>query len=446
MRGPPGKGGAAARDGSGRFHSAGAMKVLLLQPWIADFAAHNFWIRPLGLYRLGEWLWQRGADVALLDCLSPFDAPGKFPREIVDPPPVLASFTRRYGRYGISQEEFHERLSLHGEVDAVLLTSGMSYWYPGVQWAISEVRKAVGKVPVALGGIYASLWPEHAGRHSGADLVLAGSIEVCGGELASWLGIPTRPIRPFTPWYRLNLWDHLDYAAIRTALGCQFNCSYCASSRLHEGYSPRAPGEILEELSWLQGQGVKQVAFYDDALLVGFQHRLRPVLKGVLEAGMEFTFHTPNGLHARYVTRDVAKWMKVAGFRTIRLSLETVDRGRQVSTGGKVETDHVAAAVSNLVDAGMSTSDIGIYLMMGLPGQSLEEVAAGIEYVKALGVRPYLAEFSPIPGTAEWERLCSAGMLPPEPDPLLTNNSVYFRRYWGYSWEEIDDLMRMARS
>ncbi len=61
--------------------------------------------------------------------------------------------------------------------DAVLVTSLMTYWYPGVTAAIRLVREYFPGVPVILGGIYASLCPDHARSHSGADLVLTGPWE-----------------------------------------------------------------------------------------------------------------------------------------------------------------------------------------------------------------------------------------------------------------------------
>ena len=40
---------------------------------------------------------------------------------------------------------------------------------------------------------------------------------------------------------------------------------------------------------------------------------------------MDIRFHCPNGLHARLIDDELAKLMKESGFRTLRLSLETVN-------------------------------------------------------------------------------------------------------------------------
>ena len=61
------------------------------------------------------------------------------------------------------------------------------------------------------------------------------------------------------------------------------------------------------------------VAFYDDALLVDAERLLLPVLRAVEGKGIRF--HTPNGLHARLLTPEIAAALVRAGFRTFRLSL-----------------------------------------------------------------------------------------------------------------------------
>jgi radical SAM superfamily enzyme YgiQ (UPF0313 family) len=420
------------------------VRLLLVNPWIADFAAHNFWTRPLGLYALAEWAWERGAASVLVDCLSPFAAPGKFPRTCVEAPAPLRGFPRRYARYGIPPEEFRGRIRRAGAFDAVLVTSGMSYWYPGAQWAIREIRGLRPDVPIVLGGIYPSLWPDHAQVHSGADHVLPGPLERIGERLAEILGLPARPVREGRPWHRQGLHDGAGYAAVRTARGCPYRCGYCAAARLWEGFEARDPAEVAEELLALATLGVGDVAFYDDALLADFGERLGEVLGRVAASGAKLNFHTPNGLHAARVSQEAAA--SLARFATIRLSLETVDPGRQSATGGKVGNEDLRRAVGRLLRAGAPAESIGVYLMAGLPGQDLGEVREGVRFVRSLGVRPHVTELSPIPGTPIWDELAARGTIPSDLDPLLTNNTVFTRAFGGYPWAEFESLLASARA
>jgi radical SAM superfamily enzyme YgiQ (UPF0313 family) len=424
------------------------MRLLLLHPWIADVAAYNFWVRPLGLYAVAEWAWERGAHVTLVDCLSGFPAPGRFRREPVAAPEALRGFPRAFARYGVPREELRARLGRAEPWDAALVTSAMGYWYPGVQWAVEELRRHRPGAPVLLGGVYPTLWPQHARREAGADRVFAGALDAVALELADCLGLPREPVRPRRPWYRLGLHDGAAFAALRTARGCPYRCDYCASQRLSGPFAARPPSEVAWELAALADLGVTDAAWYDDALLVGFSERLGAALEEadrLCPGARLLRFHAPNGLHARLVTEEAAPVL-VARFATIRLALETVDPARQEGTGAKVGTPDVERAVRRLLRAGARPESIGVYLLVGLPGQPLDEVREGVAFVRSLGVRPHLAEFSPIPGTPAWDEVRARGLLPPDPDPLLTNNTVYLPRFAGYPPEELEALLGSVRS
>ncbi len=423
-----------------------SQRFLLINPWIVDTAAYNFWIRPLGLYALAQWLAERGAECVLIDCLSPARAPGRFPAEVIPTPECVraAGLRRRFRRYGIGMDQFVWRLKRVGRVNAVLVTSAMSYWYPGVQMVIEMVRKVMPGVPVILGGVYPTLWPEHAARHSMADHVISGPLSGESPRLAGLLCLPEAPVRQSRPWYSMGLHDGADFSAIRTAAGCPFRCSYCASRLVSGPFRPRGPDEILEELQTLYHMGVRQVCFYDDALLVDFDTRLRPVLESVVAEGMDMVFHTPNAMHAGLVDAHVARLLFRACFRTLRISLETVDSTRQQKSGGKVVSADVKAAVGYFTAANYRPEEIGVYLLAGLPGQDIYEVRAGIEFVRGLGAKPYIAEMSPIPHTATWQEFRDMGLVHDDMDPVLTNNSLFYQWSGFCSQHEFQELRAMC--
>ena len=53
-----------------------------------------------------------------------------------------------------------------------------------------------------------------------------------------------------------------------------------------------------------------------------------PILEELASRGARCRFHTPNALHARYLNRDVARWLKRANFATLRLGVETAAPGK----------------------------------------------------------------------------------------------------------------------
>ena len=445
-------------------------RVLLINPWIYDFAAYDLWAAPLGLLTIAAVLRQAGYDVAYLDCLDRHHPAllrrlgreakvnaygcGKFLKTFLPKPPPLRDVPRRYGRYGLPLDIVDQELAQMPQPDVVLVTSGMTYWYPGAFEAIRQVKARFPGTPVVLGGIYATLCHEHAVAHSGADVVVAGEGE---RQALGWVARLTgnappaderAPTLDDLPYPAYDLLRHLDFVALATSRGCPLRCSYCASHLLHGGgFRQRDPQRVVDEIAhWHGSYGVQDIAFYDDALLVNADRHIRPILDEVGHRGLRLRFHTPNGLHARLIDRALAEAMFAAGFRTLRLSLETADPHRQRETGDKVTSAELESAIAHLKAAGFSGRDIGVYVLMGLPGQPLQEVVESVGYVHRLGVVADLAFYSPIPGTVEWRRAVAAGHLAADADPLLHNNSIYPILRGQVSERECQQVKDLARA
>ena len=167
-------------------------KILLINPWIYDFAAYDLWINPIGLLYIASILRRNGYEIQFLDCLNyPPElrygshrkkqtkrqaGHGKFPREMIPKPHPLLGIPRNYSRYGITPETLLNELKKRPEPDLVFITSMMTYWYPGILDAIHLVKSLMPHVPVVLGGNYVTLCREHASS-LGADVIVTGEGE-----------------------------------------------------------------------------------------------------------------------------------------------------------------------------------------------------------------------------------------------------------------------------
>ncbi len=49
------------------------MKILLVNPWIEDFAAYDFWLKPVGLLYVGSFLKKLGFEVHLIDLMNRYE-------------------------------------------------------------------------------------------------------------------------------------------------------------------------------------------------------------------------------------------------------------------------------------------------------------------------------------------------------------------------------------
>ena len=143
--------------------------ILLVNPWIHDFAAYDVWAKPIGLLTLASILITHGFTVAYIDCLDRFHprakqsnpyarhGRGAYLKTQIPKPKGLEDIPRNFCRYGIKNEWFREELLSIPKPELVLVTSLMTYWYPGVQETIRVIKEIFPQVPIILGGIYASL-------------------------------------------------------------------------------------------------------------------------------------------------------------------------------------------------------------------------------------------------------------------------------------------------
>ncbi len=423
--------------------------LLCLNPWVYDFAAHDFFARPLGLLLLAGQLRAAGYRVALLDCLSrPLTGrspTGRWPKEILPTPPPLQGVPRHYGRYGLPPDQVRQALAaLPQPPAAVLVTSLMTYWYPGVQAAIRLVREHFPAVPVILGGIYASLVPEHAKANSGADFVITGpgeeAVLALLADLTGFAGQTNARAGVYPAW---DLLPDRRLLPILTSRGCPFDCDYCASRLLAPVFRRRQPDEVVAELhDWHRRFGVRDVAFYDDALLVQAEQHLLPILEGVRRLKLPLRFHTPNALHLGLLTPDIARWLRQANFATLRLGLETMESDGS-RRDRKVQAGDLARGVAALREAGFTADQIGVYLLLGLPHQEDAAVEAAIRAVRRVGATPVLAQYSPIPGTALWPEAVQVSRYDLAADPIFHNNSI-FPCWPEFSWERYTRLKNLA--
>jgi radical SAM superfamily enzyme YgiQ (UPF0313 family) len=440
--------------------------ILLVNPWIHDFAAYDFWASPLGLLMLGAMLRDHGARISYVDCLDRFhrrmpDADpflrfgrGPYLKTRISKPAGMEDIPRNYCRYGILPEWFQSDLKSLPRPDLVLVTSMMTYWYPGVVEAISIVKSVFPEVPVILGGIYATLCQEHAIRFSGADLVIAGPGETqlfaAADTLIGWSATPeTVPddLDAF-PFPAADLQRRIPFAALMTSTGCPFSCAYCASGYLNARRRLRSPDRVVEEIRfWNSRYRVRDMVFYDDALLVDSRNHAIPLFEKIIACGLGKTirFHTPNAVHIREITQTTARLMATAGFQTLRLGLETAAGDRR-DFDHKVTRKEFLAAVSCLKSAGFRGDQIGAYLLTGLPGQSWDSVAASVETVREAGITPVPAHFTPIPHTALWPEAVASSRYDMESDPLFTNNAIFPCQKESFSWEPLIRLKNMIKA
>ncbi len=476
-----------------RKEKGDAPEVLLVQPPVYDFALYDLHFKPFGLMRMGKWFEDGGYRVRLVNgldykdsetlrLLGPVrrnpDGTGKFHRRslsLSDPLPIRAAgggnpgggcegdeetegaaegfelFRRRFGkrtkryisRYGMLPESFHGRIG-KTKPDLVLVTSQMTYWYPGVREAVDTVKELFPDVPVAVGGVYASLLPGHCARTSGADAVIRGediaSLKVLMEEHG--LPVPSGEV-PNVPLMLPGIWE--DGGVLRLNRGCPFRCPYCASARIEPVFRRGDAEEVWSTALEMNGRyGTCNFAFYDDALLMDKGEVFLPFLEKAAQSEREFSFYLPNAVHIRYIDNETARLMSRAGCKEVRLGYETADETSAASTA-KYRPMDVPKAVEILRRAGYTPERIILYILAGLPGQRAEEVEGTLENASRLGVSLSISEYSPVPGTSLWNKSVSMSAYPIKDEPLFQNNTIFPHEWDRFTRAEMERLKGEAR-
>jgi radical SAM superfamily enzyme YgiQ (UPF0313 family) len=402
-------------------------KILLVNPPIYEFAAYDFWLKPYGLLSVAGYLRGR-AEFTLfdyLDRLHPFYvshkeiksdqwARGRFYFEKIPNPACLKDIPRTFRRFGLPRNIFQDFLTANTGYDFVFIGTVMTYWYPGVQEVIEDIRRAMPAAKIVIGGNYVTLCRKHAEKF-GADLLIEGNnLE----PVWDYVGIKPNLTQP-------GFWEaysKLETGVLKLSDGCPFQCTYCLVPKVYGKFRPRSLERSLAELELLVKLGAKNIAFYDDALLFDAENVLAPFFNEVIKRNIKVNFHSPNAINARFVTKELADLMVQAGFKCFYLGFESTSRDWQKQTGSKVFSEELAEAVENLKSAGASSDNITAYQILGHPKTKVSDLEGSMRFVNSLGIRGMLADFSPIPGTPDGE-LCRKWVDLDE--PLMHNKTAF---------------------
>lgn len=457
--------------------------IILINPPVYDFTYYNLWEKPLGLLMIAAAFEKDPrCRLTFIDCVgerlakkSEYErGAGKLTGAPAEKPECFASIKRNYRRYGIAEGELKARLAeagrgiKPGEPAAALISSMMTYWYRGAFEAARAAREMLPASKIAIGGIYARLMPGHASASGLFDHVETGygafavrtkilellnippivasktagapvpgegrgaSRAVAGGEGDMEL-IPAYHLQP-----ELN-----NSVALLASSGCPYKCSYCASGKLYSNFIMKPAGRVVRELLYYRDAlKVRNAAFYDDALLYrkeeGFYRWAREWIEAGGPAG-GFSFHLPNAVHAAMIDGECSELMRGAGFKTVRLGYEFYGAESRRENSGKVSGASLKAAVANLLKAGFTRAQIGVYILFGHPGSGVEEAGRAVDFVSECGATPNISLFSPIPGTPDGEAVFKRR---PEilSEPLLQNKSAYFELFSGGGYEAYYEL------
>jgi tRNA A37 methylthiotransferase MiaB len=339
---------------------------------------------------------------------------------------------RRFKRFGLERKLFQQFLKDNTGFEFAMVQTVMTYWYLGVEEVIEDLRSFSPDTKIILGGPYATICTEHA-KSLGADLVIEGN-----NLEPLWRLLDIEPDIHQPPLWQA--YPKLKTAAMKINTGCPCKCTYCSVPKYFPEFSTTPIDDCIAQLELLVRLGVTDVAFYDDALLAKPARALIPLLEYIIDNSIKINLHTPNALHAKLLTAELAELLVRAGLRAVYLGYESSSEDFQLKTGGKVFADDLKMAVENLLKAGAKPADITAYQILGHPHSDLQELEQSLQFANSLGIKVMLADFSPIPETEDGEYCRRFTDID---EPLNHNKTAFPEKVIGR--DEVDRLKQLCK-
>jgi len=196
---------------------------------------------------------------------------------------------------------------------------------------------------------------------------------------------------------------------ILTSRGCPISCSFCASTNLYKQYRVHSVSRTISEIRNLQQTyNVDEIQFADDNLTLN-QQRTVELMQALKPVGIQWC--TPNGTMVNTLTPRLLQLMREAGLYQITLS---VDSG---SVRTLRELHHKPVDLSRVPELIDTCRRLGVWthgtLVVGMPGETLEEVRSGLEFVLEnlhfTSISTFIAQ--PIPGSELYHQALENGLI-----------------------------------
>jgi hypothetical protein len=384
-------------------------KVLLIKPGIHEVGDYgNYYQPPMGLLKIGRYFKNKGIDVSYLDASMPLRlAGGGLNTKALYPD---APFTRylpcgNYKNekiakaqrfYGMPQTDLRNSIA-DSKATEVWIGAGLTYYWEGVRDIASIVRQELPGAAILLGGIYPTLWPEHAVNNIDCDYVHKG---------------PLDDIDDLMPDYDLDSTTS-SIRTIQLGKGCNVNppCSFCAVVAMDPKFKVLASDVVFKYMQEEYKKGGDFWQLWSSQLLVP-PDRFKRLLKEIISSGMKIKMVASEGVQASLFTNEIAELMVKAGFISISVPMETIsdDMNKEFRKPGNF--NDYEKAVTCAQNAGFKR--IKSFVMVGVPGQSYDEIVHAIVDCWARDTLPALHQYTPIPGSFDWNRFTQFHGVSPE--------------------------------
>lgn len=189
--------------------------------------------------------------------------------------------------------------------------------------------------------------------------------------------------------------------------GCTFKCNFCY--RLDEGFRPRQPEAIVEEIRLLQEKYcITDIAFADE-LLMSSVERTEKICEAFIKANLNMRWSCNGRLN--YATPEVLQLMKKSGCMRINYGVECFDDQCLRNMNKCLTVKQIVSGVEATIAAGISPI---LNIIFGNIGENRNTLQKGVDFllkysdcVEIRTIRPV----TPYPGSPLFKYAIEKGLL-----------------------------------
>jgi radical SAM superfamily enzyme YgiQ (UPF0313 family) len=390
---------------------------------------------PLGVVYLASYLIKHGYPVQVIDAL------GENPEQTV-------SFKKGSYLRGLTFKEIVDRIDSDSRL--VGISNLFTFAYPAVEELCQEIHRQYPEKKIILGGPHPSaLYEEILLNHPEVSYIIRGvegeynllRLVMCldgrlepenltGVALRNEKGkvitvkavgrienlekenipFPARDLLPMENYIKAQEGHGPSsgrWTTILTTRGCPYGCTFCESRQTK--WVARTAEDVVDEMEeCIEKWGITEFHFEDDNMTFE-KNRTIAICDEIVKRKINVKWQTPNGIRASRIDEEVLVKMKESGCVHITIAPESgSSRVLEdiIKKGGDFDLDRLKECGSFAHKIGLK---VAAYFVLGLPGETKEDMELTISYAKELakvGIDEVaFGLFIPLPGTPLWDEV-----------------------------------------
>jgi radical SAM superfamily enzyme YgiQ (UPF0313 family) len=167
-----------------------------------------------------------------------------------------------------------------------------------------------------------------------------------------------------------------------TSRGCPHNCVFCYTpAAFDRKIRYNSIDRVLEEIAYVASRGTGRLWFGDPNFSFS-EKRVVGILEGILSRNLEVEMWVET--RADMLTPELIRLMKRAGVYLVAMGLESASPRVFPMLDKNLEPQEIREATRLALDAGL---DVELFSQYALPGETLDDAMATLEFVKDCGVK-----------------------------------------------------------